>query len=102
LFTYHVIFDRKDKDSKPRYVPVHISYLGPAEVDRTMMSVLRGRQCIEGLIEYGIEKPWPDSRKWDFNDAYRAISGRMLPKGAVPDGFTSKYKEQIEAEAESE
>jgi hypothetical protein len=102
LFTYHVIFDRKDKDHKPTYTPVHIPYLGPAEIDRTMSCVYAACVVIEALKEYGIEKPWPDTRKWGLDDIYKSISGRLLPKGAVPDGFTSRFKEQIEAEAESE
>lgn len=101
LFTYHVIFDRKDKDSKPRYVPLEIPYIGPAEVDRTMHCVYAACEEIEAMREYGIEKPWPDSRKWSiFDDLYRGIAGRTIPKGAVPDGFTSRFKEQIQKEAE--
>jgi hypothetical protein len=100
LFTYHVVFDRKDKDKKPTYVPVEIPYIGPAEIERTMLSVYAACEVIEALREYGIEKPWPDSRRWMFSDdVYRGIAGRIIPKGCQPDGFTSRYKEQIEAEA---
>ena len=99
LFTYHVIFDRKDKDHKPTYVPVEIPYMGPCEVDRTMDAVYAACETIEFLTEYGIEKPWPNSRKWNFGDeVYAAIAGRIIPKGCVPPGFTSRWKEQIQAE----
>jgi|SRR5581483_9237429 len=103
LFTYHVIFDRKDKEHKPTYLPLHLPYIGPAEVDRTMSGVYTACELILALREYGIEKPWPDSRKWMFGDeAYREVAGRLLPKGCVPDGLTSRWKEQIQAEATAE
>lgn len=99
LFTYHVIFDRKDKDHKPTYVPVEIPYMGPNEVDRTISAVYAACETIEFLTEYGIEKPWPDSHSWGFDDIYRGIAGRTIPKGCVPPGFTSRYKDQIAEEA---
>lgn len=99
LFTYHVIFDRKDKEKKPTYVPLELPYIGPAEIDRTMSAVYAACEVLTFLTEYGIEKPWPDSRRWYmWDDCYRGIAGRTIPKGCVPPGFTSKYKEQIEAE----
>jgi hypothetical protein len=98
LFTYHVVLDRKNKDSKPTYVPIDLA-LGPAAVDRTMSSVYAACEAIEFLRTYGIEKPWPDSRKWGFSDdAYAGIAGRTIPKGAVPAGFTTRYREQIQTE----
>ena len=99
LFTYHIIFDRKDKDHKPTYVPLEIPYLGPLEVDRTIESVYAACEAITALREYGIEKPWPNSNKWGFDDIYRTVAGRTLVKGVEPDGFTNRYAEQIEAEA---
>lgn len=100
LFTYHIVFDRKDKDHKPTYVPLEIPYIGPEEVNRTMAAVYAACETILFLREYGIEKPWPDSRKWCvFNEAYRALAGRTIPKGCDPQGFTSRYKDQIQAEA---
>lgn len=100
LFTYHVIFDRKDKEHKPTYVPLELPYIGPAEIDRTMACVYAACDVIEFLQSYGIERPWPDSHKWGFaDDAYRAIAGRVLPKGAIPDGFTTRWKEEIQTEA---
>jgi hypothetical protein len=100
LFCYHVIFDRKDKDHKPTYVPLELPYIGPAEVDRTMSAVYAAAECIEFLRQYGIDKPWPDSRRWMFSDeCYKQLAGRVIPKGAEPPGFTSRWKEQIEAEA---
>lgn len=99
LFTYHVIFDRKSKDHKPTYVPMHLNYIGPSEVDRVMSCVYAACEAIEALREYGIEKPWPDSRKWMFGDeAFKEVAGRTLPKGAIPPGLTTKYKEEIQAE----
>jgi hypothetical protein len=100
LFTYHVILDRKDKDKVPTYIPLEVPYIGPAEVDRTMSAVYAACNVLEGLIAYGIEKPWPDSRKWyPWDSAYQGLAGRTIPKGCVPPGFTSKYKEQITEEA---
>jgi hypothetical protein len=99
LFTYHVIFDRKDKEHKPTYVPFEVPYMGPAQVDRTMSAVYAACETIEFLREYGVEKPWPDSRRWSFGDeVYREIAGRIIPKGCVPPGFTSRWKEQIQTE----
>lgn len=99
LFTYHVIFDRKDKEHKPTYFPVNLPYIGPAEIERMMRSVYAACEDIEFLQGYGIEKPWPNSRKWMFSDdAYRAIAGRIIPKGAIPDGFTSRWKDEIQRE----
>ena len=99
LFTYHIVFDRKDKDHKPTYVPLEIPYMGPAEIDRTMACVYAACEEIEAMQVYGIKKPWPDSRKWSFgDDVYRSIAGRVIPKGAIPDGFTTRWKEQIELE----
>jgi hypothetical protein len=101
LFTYHVVFDRKDKDHKPTYVPLDVPYMGPAALDRSMAAVYAACEEIQFLTEYGIEKPWPDSRKWFFgSEIYAEIAGRLIPKGAVPEGFTSRYKEQIQAEGE--
>lgn len=100
LFTYHCVFDRKDKEHKPTYIPLHLPYIGPAEVDRVMACVYAACEVIEALKAYGIEKPWPDSRKWNFgDDPYKEIAGRLLPKGAIPDGFTTRWKEQIQEEA---
>jgi hypothetical protein len=103
LFTYHVIFDRKDKDHKPTYAPVEL-YVGPAEVDRTMAEVYAACEAIEFLQHtYGVEKPWPHSNNWPCSGdrsfcGYQEICGRMMPKGCVPPGFTSRYKEQIQAD----
>lgn len=106
LFTYHVIFDRKDKDSQPRYVPLDLSkdQTGPAAVARTMAGVYAACEAIEGLIErVGLEKPWPHSNNWPccgdkFFCGYQEICGRQLPKGAVPAGFTTRWKEKIQTE----
>jgi hypothetical protein len=101
LFTYHIVFDRKDKEHKPTYVPLEIPYIGPAELDRTMSAVYAACECIEFLKTYGVEKPWPDSRKWSvFDDQYKRIANRFLPKGAVPEGFTSRWKEDIQKAGE--
>lgn len=98
LFTYHVIFDRKDKDHKPTYVPLEIPYIGPAALDRSMASIYAACEEIEFLTEYGIEKAWPDSHRWNFgSEIYAEIAGRVLPKGAIPQGFTTRWKEQIQA-----
>lgn len=101
FFTYHIILDRKDKEHKPTYLPLNLPYIGPSEISRVMACVYAAAEDIEFLRSYGIEKPWPDSRKWNFGDeAYRSIAGRLLPKGAVPDGFTTRFKEEIQAEME--
>lgn len=102
LFTYHVIFDRKDKDSKPRYVPLDLQ-IGPAEVNRTMAEVYAACETIEFLTKYGVDKPWPHSNNWPccgdkFFCGYQQLCGRPIPKGCVPPGFTSRWKEQIQAE----
>ena len=103
LFTYHVVFDRKDKDSKPRYVPIDL-VVGPAEVSRTLAEVYAACEAIEFLTnEYGVEKPWPHSNHWPccgdkFFCGYQGLCGRTIPKGCVPPGFTSKYKDLIQLE----
>lgn len=103
LFTYHVIFDRKDKDHKPTYAPVEL-HVGPSEVDRTMAEVYAACEAIEFLKQtYGEEKPWPHSNHWPccgdrFFCGYQELCGRIIPKGCVPPGFTSRWKEQIQAE----
>ncbi len=103
LFTYHVIFDRKDKDSKPKYVPVDI-VVGAAEVERTMSEVYAACEAIEFLKhEYGEEKPWPHSNHWPccgdkFFCGYAGLCGRIIPKGCEPEGFTYRWKEQIQSE----
>ena len=100
LFTYHVVFDRKGKTKKPTYVPLDVPYLGPAAIERSMASVYAACEEIEFLIAYGIEKPWPNSNRWMFgSEAYAEIAGREIPRGAVPQGFTTRFKEQI-AEAD--
>ena len=102
-FTYHVVFDRKDKDSKPRYVPLDL-VIGRAEVARTMAEVYAACEAIEFLTKtYGVEKPWPHSNHWPccgdkFFCGYQSLCGRVIPKGCVPPGFTSRYKDVIETE----
>jgi hypothetical protein len=106
LFTYHVIFDRKDKGSKPRYVPLDLppETTGPASVARTMAGVYAACESIEFLSNvYGKEKPWPHSNNWPccgdkFFCGYGGLCGRTLPKGVEPPGFTFKWKEKIQAE----
>jgi hypothetical protein len=103
LFTYHVVFDRKDKDHKPTYVPLEVPYLGPAAVNRSMAAIYAACEEIEFLTQYGIEKPWPDSHRWFFgSEVYAEIAGRTIPKGAIPQGFTTRWKEQIQAEGEAQ
>lgn len=103
LFTYHVIFDRKDKDSKPRYMPLDLR-IGPAEIERTMSAVYAACECITWLTKtYGSEKPWPHANGWPCNGdrffcGYQTICGRTIPKGCEPPGFTYRWKEQIQAE----
>jgi hypothetical protein len=103
MFTYHVIFDRKDKDSAPRYVPIDL-VIGQNQVSRTMAAVYAAAETIEFLTdEYGTEQPWPHSNNWPccgdkFFCGYSEICGRRLPKGAVPAGFTTRFKEKIQAE----
>jgi hypothetical protein len=105
LFTYHVLLDRKDKDSKPRYVPLDLPVTGRAEVARVMAGVYAACEAIEGLIErVGIEKPWPHSNNWPckgdkFFCGFAGLCGRQIPKGCAPTGFTYRWKEQIQAEA---
>lgn len=104
LFTYHVIFDRKNKDSKPTYCPVDL-VIGAAEVERTMAEVYAACEAIEALQAYGIEKPWPHANKWPccgdrFFCGYQGLCGRTLPKGVEPPGFTNRYKAEIESGVE--
>lgn len=102
LFTYHCVFDRKDKDHKPTYVPLELPYLGPAALNRSMAAIYAACEEIEFLTQYGVEKPWPDSHKWFFgSEIYAEIAGRTIPKGAVPQGFTTRWKEQIQTEGEA-
>lgn len=106
LFTYHVIFDRKDKDSQPHYVPIDLDpqQNGPNAVARTMAEVYAACEAIEFLTKtYGPEKPWPHSNNWPccgdrFFCGYQAICGRVMPKGCVPAGFTTRWKEKIQTE----
>jgi len=106
LFTYHVIFDRKDKNSKPTYVPLDlpVEENGPASVERTMSEVYAACEGIEFYSKvYGKEKPWPHSNKWPccgdkFMCGYQSICGRTIPKGAEPQGFTYKWAEKIQTE----
>lgn len=104
LFTYHVILDAKDKDHKPTYLPMDLPVTGPNEVARTMSMVYAACEAIEFLTNvYGTDKPWPHSNNWPccgdkFFCGYAGICGRQLPKGAVPPGYTSKYKQIIQAE----
>ena len=104
-FTYHVVFDRKDKDHKPTYVPLVLppEYNGPASIERTMSEVYAACEAIEAMTAYGIEKPWMHSNTWPCCGdrafcGYAGICGRTIPKGCVPEGFTSRYKEQIQSE----
>jgi hypothetical protein len=103
LFTYHVVLDAKDKQSKPRYIPVDLR-VGPAEVARTMAEVYAACEAIEFLTEkYGTEKPWPHSNHWPcsgdkFFCGYQNLCGRTIPKGCTPPGFTQRYKDLIQVE----
>jgi PD-(D/E)XK nuclease superfamily len=105
LFTYHVVFDRKDKDSKPKYVPLDL-HIGPAEVNRTMAEVYAACETIEFLTnEYGTDKPWPHSNNWPccgdkFFCGYQGLCGRPVPKGCTPPGFTQRYKDLIQVEGQ--
>jgi hypothetical protein len=105
LFTYHIILDRKNKDSEPTYIPMPLPPVGSNALNRTMASVYAACEAIEGLIErVGIEKPWPHSNHWPcqgdkFFCGYSGICGRMIPKGCSPTGFTYRWAEQIKAEA---
>jgi hypothetical protein len=106
LFTYHVVFDRKNKDSKPTYIPIDLppEQTGPAAVERTMAEVYAACETIEFLTKtYGPEKPWPHSNNWPctgdkFFCGYQGLCGRTLPKGVEPPGFTFKWKDRIQAE----
>lgn len=108
LFTYHLIFDRKDKDSKPRYVPLDLNPTanGPASVERTMREVYAACEAIEFLrYQYGESKPWPHSNNWPccgdrFFCGYSGVCGREIPKGCAPSGFSYRWAEQIKAEGE--
>jgi hypothetical protein len=101
LFTYHVIFDRKDKNSKPRYVPLDLQ-IGPAEVNRTMSMVYAACEGIQFYSTvYGKDKPWPHSNAWPccgdkFFCGYQGLCGRQIPKGVEPPGFTYRWKDQIQ------
>jgi hypothetical protein len=98
-FTYHIVFDRKEKHAKPTYLPLPVG-AGEAEVNRVMASVYAACEQIEFLQAYGIEKPWTDTRKYGIGaDIYAEIAGRMIPKGCEPNGFTYRWKEQIQNEA---
>lgn len=106
LFTYHVVLDKPNKDGKPRYIPLDLPPIGPAAVDRTMAEVYAACEAIEAMRAYGDEKPWPHSNHWPccgdrFFCGYSEICGRVIPKGAVPAGFTTRYKEAIQAEDET-
>lgn len=102
-FTFHVVFDKKDKEHAPTYAPVNL-IIGPAEVDRTMSMVYAACESIEFMEnEYGTEKPWPHSNNWPCCSdrsfcGYQAICARMIPKGCEPEGFTYRWKEQIQSE----
>lgn len=108
LFTYHIVLDRKDKDHKPTYVRLDLPAIGNAELDRTLAEVYAACETIEFLEQtYGTDKPWPHSNNWPccgdrgfcgFSD----ICGRCIPKGAVPPGFTTRYKELIQIEETNE
>jgi hypothetical protein len=106
LFTFHVVLDRRDKDSKPKYIPIDLdpAETGPAAVNRTMAEVYAACEAIEFLTnEYGVEKPWPHSNHWPccgdkFFCGYQGLCGRTIPKGCVPPGFTSRYKDLIQLE----
>jgi hypothetical protein len=106
LFTYHIVMDKKDKDSKPRYLPldVPVTETGPAAVARVITGVYAACEAIEGLVErVGIEKSWPHSNHWPcrgdkFFCGYSSVCGRQMPKGCAPDGYTNRYKAEIEAE----
>jgi hypothetical protein len=103
MFTFHVILDRKDKNAKPKYIPLDL-LIGPAEVERTMSEVYAACETIEYLTNtYGTDKPWPHSNHWPccgdrFFCGYQGLCGRTLPKGCTPPGFTSRYKELIQLE----
>ena len=103
LFTYHVILDRKDKDGQPRYLPMDM-VVGTSAVARTMAQVYAACETIDFLTNtYGTDKPWPHSNNWPcsgdkFFCGYAGICGRPLPKGAVPPGYTCRWKEKIQTE----
>jgi RecB family exonuclease len=103
LFTYHVIFDRKDKASKPKHLALDL-HIGQAEVERTMAEVYAACETIEFLTnEYGPDRPWPHSNSWPctgdrFFCGYQGLCGRTLPRGCTPPGFTQRYKDLIQLE----
>lgn len=104
LFTFHVVLDRKDKDSKPKYIPVDLNpqETGKAAVNRTMSQVYAACETIDFLTnEYGTEKPWPHSNHWPccgdkFFCGYQTLCGRTIPKGCTPPGFTNRFKDLIQ------
>ena len=103
LFTFHVVLDRKDKDSEPRYIPLDL-HIGPAEVERTMASVYAAAEGIEFYTNViGVEKPWPHSVHWPcsgdkFFCGFQNLCGRHIPKGCIPPGFTNRYADLIQVE----
>jgi hypothetical protein len=103
LFTYHVVLDKKDKEHKPTYIPLDLQPIGEAQLQRTMAEVYAACESITHLRSYGEEKPWPHSNNWPccgdrFFCGYTELCGRTIPKGCVPPGFTSRYKELIQTE----
>lgn len=100
LFTFHVILDRKDKEHKPKYIPLDM-VIGQAEIERTMAEVYAAAEAIEFLSKtYGEERPWPHSNHWPccgdkFFCGFQELCGRNIPKGCVPPGFTTRYKQVI-------
>lgn len=103
LFTFHVVLDKKDKHSEPRYIPVDL-HIGPAEVERTMASVYAACEAIDFYENtYGVERPWPHSTHWPcsgdkFFCKFENLCGRTIPKGCIPPGFTNRYKDLIQVE----
>src|ERR1700733_13783913 len=108
LATYHVLLDRKDKDSKSTYVPIDLpaDQTGPSAVERTMREVYAACETIEFLRHtYGELKPWPHSNNWPctgdkFFCGYSGLCGREIPKGCAPPGYTYRWKEKIQSEGE--
>lgn len=102
-FRYHVILDRKDAKSKPQYIPLDL-HIGRSDVERAMEGVYAAAEMIGFLKDtYGIERPWPHPNAWPccgdkFFCGYQGLCGRTIPKGAEPDGFTYRWKEQIQSE----
>lgn len=103
LFTYHVLLDRKNKDSAPTYIPVDLQ-IGDAEIERVMCGVYAAAEGIEFYRkQYGEEKPWPHSNHWPcqgdkFFCGFAGVCGRTIPKGCTPPGYTYRWAEQIKAE----